>query len=205
MLPRLTLARRLTWALAAMAIATSALAVTVQDRALSRDLRLAAEQRLARAASAANQLVDNHLAALQARYRTVSGTPQLRAALELADAPTLAFFAGELREREQAALVAFADAAGAAPIQPLTKLDSSLTRNAITLATSSGLPVRRTGVFLAALALNSSQSIPMRSAVCCVMRVSMNPGATALTLIPNGPSSMASVRVKPCKPALAVE
>jgi hypothetical protein len=117
MFPRLTLARRLTWALAAMAIATTTLAVTVQDRALSRDLRLAAEQRLERAASAAGQLVDNHLAALQARYRTVSGTPQLRAALELADAPTLHFFAGELREREHAALVAFADAAGAAPIQ----------------------------------------------------------------------------------------
>jgi len=117
MLPRLTLARRLTWALAAMAIATTTLAVTVQDRALSRDLRLAAEQRLERAASAADQLVDNHLAALHARYRTVSGTPQLRAALELADAPTLHFFAGELREREHAALVAFADAAGTAPIQ----------------------------------------------------------------------------------------
>jgi diguanylate cyclase (GGDEF)-like protein len=117
MLPRLTLARRLTFALAAMAIATTTLAVTVQDRALSSDLRLAAEYRLARAAGAANQLVDNHLSALQARYRTVAGTPQLRAALELGDTPTLAFFAGELREREQAALVAFRDAGGAAPIQ----------------------------------------------------------------------------------------
>ena len=116
-LPRLTLARRLTWALAAMAIATTTLAVTVQDRALSRDLRLAAEERLERAASAAAQLVDNHLAALQARYRTASGTPQLRAALELADGPTLAFYADELREREQAALVLLAGAAGAAPIQ----------------------------------------------------------------------------------------
>ena len=100
-----------------MAIATTTLAVTVQDRALSRDLRLAAEQRLTRAATAADQLVDNHLAALLARYRTVSGTPQLRAALELNDAPTLAFFAGELREREHAVLVALADAGGAAPIQ----------------------------------------------------------------------------------------
>src|SRR5688572_950416 len=100
-----------------MAIATTTLAVTVQDRALSRDLRVAAEQRLARAADAADRLVDSHLAALLARYRTVSGTPQLRAALELADPPTLAFFANELREREQAALVAITDAGGAAPIQ----------------------------------------------------------------------------------------
>ncbi len=100
-----------------MAIATTTLAVTVQDRALSRDLRHAAEQRLARAATAADRLVDNHLAALLARYRTVSGTPQLRAALELNDAPTLAFFAGELREREHAELVALADARGATPIQ----------------------------------------------------------------------------------------
>jgi diguanylate cyclase (GGDEF)-like protein len=115
-LPRLTLARRLGWALAAMAIATTTLAVAAQDRALSRDLRLAAEQRLARAADAADRLVDSHLAALLARYRTVSGTPQLRAALELADPPTLAFFANELREREQAALVAIAGSAGA-PIQ----------------------------------------------------------------------------------------
>jgi len=113
-LARLTLARRLTLALAAMAIATTTLAVSVQDRALSRDLRLAAEQRLARAASAADQLVENHLAALVARYRTVSGTPQLRAALELADAPTLGFFAAELRERERAELVALVDSAGAA-------------------------------------------------------------------------------------------
>jgi len=100
-----------------MAIATTTLAVTVQDRALSRDLRAAAEQRLARAASAADQIASNHLTALLARYRTVSGTPQLRAALELADAPTLAYFAGELRERERAALVAFTDTSGATPIQ----------------------------------------------------------------------------------------
>jgi diguanylate cyclase (GGDEF)-like protein len=115
-LPRLTLARRLGWALAAMAIATTTLAVAAQDRALSRDLRLAAEQRLARAADAADRLVDSHLAALLARYRTVSGTPQLRAALELADPPTLAFFANELRERERAALVAITGS-DAAPIQ----------------------------------------------------------------------------------------
>ena len=33
----------------------------------------------------------------------------------------------------------------------------------------------------------------------------MNPGAIALTVTPNGPSSIASVLVKPCRPALAAE
>ena len=43
----------------------------------------------------------------------------------------------------------------------------------------------------------------MRSAVCRVMSVSMNPGATAFAVIPYRPSSIASVLVKPCIPALA--
>jgi hypothetical protein len=37
------------------------------------------------------------------------------------------------------------------------------------------------------------------------MRVSTNPGATELTLMLNGPSSMASVRAMPCSPAFAAE
>ncbi len=37
------------------------------------------------------------------------------------------------------------------------------------------------------------------------MSVTMNPGATAFAVMPNGPSSMASVLVKPCIPALAAE
>ena len=38
-----------------------------------------------------------------------------------------------------------------------------------------------------------------------VIRVSTNPGATAFTLMLNGPSSIASVRAIPCSPALAAE
>ena len=38
-----------------------------------------------------------------------------------------------------------------------------------------------------------------------VISVTMNPGAIAFTLMPNGPSSMASVRVKPWMPILAAE
>ena len=50
-----------------------------------------------------------------------------------------------------------------------------------------------------------SQSSPMRSAVALVMSLTMNPGAMQLAVIPNLPSSIASVFVKPCRPALAVE
>ena len=50
----------------------------------------------------------------------------------------------------------------------------------------------------------ASISVPIRSAVALVMAVSMNPGAIALQVMPNGPSSMASVLVKPCRPAFAV-
>jgi len=72
-----------------------------------------------------------------------------------------------------------------------------------TAALGSGM--RRKGVRAAASFLNCSQSAPSRSAVCCVMRVSIKPGATAFTLMPNGPSSIDSVRASPCSPALAVE
>ncbi len=114
---RLTLARRLTAALAAMAVLSTLLAVLVQDRALSRDLRRAAETRLGRAAHAAEQLLDDHLRALGERYRAVSGTPQLRATLELADAPTLGFFAEQLRSQQGAALVVLLDGKGAVQAQ----------------------------------------------------------------------------------------
>ena len=38
-----------------------------------------------------------------------------------------------------------------------------------------------------------------------VISVAMKPGAIALALMPNGPSSMPSVRVKPWMPILAAE
>ena len=51
----------------------------------------------------------------------------------------------------------------------------------------------------------ASMVVPIRSAVALVIAVSMKPGAIALAVTPNGPSSMASVLVRPCRPALAVE
>jgi diguanylate cyclase (GGDEF)-like protein len=110
---RLTLAWRLTATLAAMALLSSVLSAFVQERSLSRDLRSAAGARLGRAARSAEQLIADHLHALEARYHVVSGTPQLRATLEVGDAPTLAYFADQLREQQHAATVAFRDAQGA--------------------------------------------------------------------------------------------
>ena len=59
---------------------------------------------------------------------------------------------------------------------------------------SAGWPTRPTGVCLAAPARKSSNDTPIRSAVAAVMSVWMKPGATALAVTPNLPSSMASVR-----------
>ncbi len=70
-------------------------------------------------------------------------------------------------------------------------------------ATSSGRPVRRTGISAAACSWSAAKSTFIRAAVAAVMSVTMKPGATALTVTPNGPSSIASVLVKPCMPALA--
>ena len=72
-------------------------------------------------------------------------------------------------------------------------------------ATSPGWPTRRTGIWPAAAAWKSSKPMPTRAAVEAVMSVTMKPGATAFAVMPNGPSSMASVLVKPCIPALAAE
>ena len=68
---------------------------------------------------------------------------------------------------------------------------------------SSGWPTRRSGICSAAAWWKSSTDIFSRSAVAAVISVAMKPGAIALTVTPNGPSSIASVLVKPCIPAFA--
>ena len=75
----------------------------------------------------------------------------------------------------------------------------------MTCATSSGWPTRRTGIWPAAAAWKSSKGTPILAAVAAVMSVTMKPGATALAVIPNWPSSIARVLVNPCRPALAAE
>jgi diguanylate cyclase (GGDEF)-like protein len=111
---RWTIGLRLLVALAGLVSFSSAVSLTLQDRALARDLARAASARLDRAARAAGQLVAAHQQALEERYRAVSGTPQLRANLEVQHPPTLAYYAGDLRQREGALLIAFVDRDGRA-------------------------------------------------------------------------------------------
>jgi len=110
--PRLTIGLRLILYLAGIAGLSTLMAGALQDRVLWRDLLQAAEARLDRSVDAVALLVDAELQARTTRYRSISGTPQLRANLEVAHAPTLAFYAGQLREREGSALLAFFDAEG---------------------------------------------------------------------------------------------
>jgi diguanylate cyclase (GGDEF)-like protein len=109
---RVSVASRLMIALAATAAFSTALAMVLHDRSLSDDLERAAQGRLERAAHATNSLIESHLAAIRERYRAVSGTPQLRAALEVDHAPTLTFYAQSLRESEGADLIAVLDREG---------------------------------------------------------------------------------------------
>jgi len=107
-----SLRARLIALLSATAAFAIALALAFQDRSLTHDLERAAAARLERSAAAANRLVDAHLAGLVERYRAISGTPQLRANLEVEDPPTLAHFAEDLRARVGATRLAFADVHG---------------------------------------------------------------------------------------------
>ena len=84
----------------------------LQSGSLSRDLEKAARQRLARAAVAAERLLDSHLEGLLERYHSVSETPELRANLEAGHEPTLRYFASRLAELEGASVVVFLDADG---------------------------------------------------------------------------------------------
>jgi methyl-accepting chemotaxis protein len=91
---------------------STVLALTLHDRSLSRDLEEAARARVARAARAVSRLSESHLAATLARYQAISGTPQLRASLELGHGPTLAHYAEALRERQGASRIALLDRSG---------------------------------------------------------------------------------------------
>jgi methyl-accepting chemotaxis protein len=104
-----TLFPRLLAAMCGVATAAMGVALFLQSRSLSADLRVAAERRLDSAAIASERLLDGHLAALAERYRAISGTPQFRATLEVDDAPTLAHYAATLREQSGAWRIAFLD------------------------------------------------------------------------------------------------
>ena len=83
-------------------------------------------------------------------------------------------------------------------VAPTKNAASSETRNATVAAISSGVPSRPIGV----RATFTSRATPTSA---LVRVVSMNPGATALTLIPWTITSFAVALVKPRTPALAAE
>ncbi len=109
---RRTLRLRMMLIVCGVSALSTTLALALHDRSLSRDLGQAAQARLERGARAASRLAESHLAAMAARYQAISGTPQLRAALEVGHAATLAHYAETLRERQGAARIAFLDATG---------------------------------------------------------------------------------------------
>jgi len=109
---RLPISLKLLGVLLGMATLSTGLALTLQDRALARDLERAAGARLDGAAEAARLLVAGHLESLHERYRAISGTPQFRAHLELGDVPTLTYYAEQIARREGAALIGFRDQGG---------------------------------------------------------------------------------------------
>lgn len=109
---RLSLSLRTLVIFAGVAALSTALALAVQDRSLSGDLEAAAIRRLERAAVSTRLLVDGHVGAMRERYAAISGTPQFRATLEVGDLPTLRFYAGEVAERQGAALMGFLDDSG---------------------------------------------------------------------------------------------
>src|SRR5688572_17808233 len=77
---------------------------------------------------------------------------------------------------------------------PLMKLASSDARKRYAFATSRGSPMRRTGV-------RSTMLFRIASGICRTISVAMKPGATALTVMPFGPSSRAQTFVRPMTPA----
>jgi len=109
---RLSVGGRILVTLCAVASFSTAAALLLQDRSLSRDLREAATDRLEHSAETAEILLVDYLRAFEARYRAVAGTPQFRANLETQHAETLAFFAERLAEQQESALVLFLDADG---------------------------------------------------------------------------------------------
>ena len=108
-LPRLGLFAKVVVTLCAIAAFSTGLALILQHRSLSVDLRGAATQRLERAAAAADRLAASHLGTVVERYKAISGTPEFRANLEVRHTTTLAYYAGLLAEGQDASAVLFLD------------------------------------------------------------------------------------------------
>jgi diguanylate cyclase (GGDEF)-like protein len=97
----------MTAALAGVALLSMSAAFLLYDRSLARGMQQNAEKRLARASRSANLLIEEHLEQAEARYRAVAATPQVRATLEVAHAPTTRALAQQLRAQQAAASISF--------------------------------------------------------------------------------------------------
>jgi diguanylate cyclase (GGDEF)-like protein len=126
-----------------LAAVSTGVALIIQDRTLSADLRQAASDRLTRAAEAAERLLRDHLQGVAQRYASISATPEFRANLEAGDGATLAYNAESLVERTGAAIIAFESperslvaAAGDQSLQPIAS--EALGANDVTYLTQGG-------------------------------------------------------------------
>jgi diguanylate cyclase (GGDEF)-like protein/PAS domain S-box-containing protein len=108
----MNLAGRLSLVLCSVAALSTSIALIPQELAIPRDLEEAASNRLERSAAAAEQLLLTHLRATEERYESVSLTPEFRANLDTAHAPTLQYFANQLVREHAASLIAFVDRRG---------------------------------------------------------------------------------------------
>jgi diguanylate cyclase (GGDEF)-like protein len=101
------LAARLALLLGGLAGASTLLALLIQDRALSSDLRAAAQQRLASAGRATERQLADYLLGVADRYAAISHTPEFRANLAANHTPTLNYYARQLARNQGATALAF--------------------------------------------------------------------------------------------------
>jgi len=104
---RFGVAARLAVLLGSVAAASTLIALLIQDRTLSSDLREAALQRLAGAATATDRLIADYLHGVADRYAAISRTPEFRANLAADHLPTLTYYARQLADEQGASTVVF--------------------------------------------------------------------------------------------------
>jgi len=132
------LATQLALFLCGISAFSTGLALMLQERSLAAALEGAARERLDRAASATDQLLEGRLAAMAERYEAISQTPEFRANLDVRDGPTLGFFAKQLVRQQKAALILFLTARNQQRVRSGSKALGQAARAA--LARGSGNP-----------------------------------------------------------------
>ena len=104
---RFGVAGRLALLLGSLAAASTLIALLIQDRALSSDLRYAAQQRLGNAGRATDRQIADYLRGAADRYEAISRTPEFRANLAANHMPTLNYYARQLAESQEATAIVF--------------------------------------------------------------------------------------------------